>query len=237
MRTRVYLMLLALGAGSLRAQQFSIPQPSERELHRVNFHRVTSKGSPAPEPGAENTALPSPLVRTDGSRVRTADEWNQSRRPELVKAWTGILGKIDPAPEDMKWFGDIRQATVQQKRDMEGYTRIDLDLPMEKDFLQRHLLLLPKGQGEGPFPAVIAWTSSTPGLQGAGRMVGNLSRPPRICSSDGLVIHPELSPGNAISSRPRNLYTNVSAIGWGMGKMVHDVTFPRNPNTFAASRR
>jgi hypothetical protein len=45
---------------------------------------------------------------------------------------------------------------------MEGYTRIDLDLLMEKDFYQRHLLLLPEGQGEGPFPAVIAWTSSTP---------------------------------------------------------------------------
>ena len=62
----------------------------------------------------------------------------------------------------MKWFGDMRQAVVQQTRDMEGYTRIDLDLPMEKDFLQRHLLLLPKGQGSGPFPVVIAWTSSTP---------------------------------------------------------------------------
>src|SRR5205807_8833242 len=30
------------------------------------------------------------------------------------------------------------------------------------DALPIYLLLLPKGQGSGPFPAVIAWTSSTP---------------------------------------------------------------------------
>ena len=27
--------------------------------------------------------LPDPLVREDGQRVRTADEWNRVRRPEL----------------------------------------------------------------------------------------------------------------------------------------------------------
>lgn len=35
---------------------------------------------------------------------------------------------------------------------------------MEKDFYQPHLLLLPKGQGREPFPAVVAWTSTTPDL-------------------------------------------------------------------------
>jgi dienelactone hydrolase len=40
--------------------------------------------------------------------------------------------------------------------------RIHLSLPIENDFLQPHLLLLPKNQGTGPFPAVIAWTSSSP---------------------------------------------------------------------------
>jgi len=155
-------VLLALAAGPAAAQQLPIPEPSERELKRVNYHRVTSKDSPAPEPGAEDTPLLSPLVRLDGTRVRNAEEWYKSRRPELVKQWTAILGKTAPMPEDMKWFGDVRSAAARPPSELEGYTRIDLDLPIEKDFLQRHLLLLPKGQGDGPFPAVIAWTSSTP---------------------------------------------------------------------------
>src|SRR5207249_4169341 len=127
-------------------------------------HRVTSPTyhSPAPEPGAEDTPLLSLMVRPDGARVRNAGEWYKSRRPELVKQWTAILGKIAPAPEDMKWFGDIRKAVLRSRADREGYTRIELDLPIEKDLLQPHLLLIPKGQGKGPFPSVIAWTASSP---------------------------------------------------------------------------
>jgi hypothetical protein len=145
------------------AQHFPIPKPAERDLRRANYHRVTSRyRSPAPEPGAENTPLLSPIVRSDGTRVRNAEQWYKSRRPELVKQWTAILGKTAPAPEDMKWFGDVRKAVFRGPTEQPGYTRLDLDLPMEIDFLQRHLLLVPKGQGSGPFPAVIAWTSSSP---------------------------------------------------------------------------
>jgi glucuronyl esterase-like protein len=157
-------LLLACTAGGSAAQQFPIPAPLERELKRLNYHRVTSRSyrSPAPEPGAENTPLLSPLVRPDGTRVRNAAEWYNSRRPELVKKWTAILGKVAPAPADIKWFGDVRKAAFRGRADREGYTRTELDLPIESDFLQPHLLLLPKGQGSGPFPAVIAWTSSSP---------------------------------------------------------------------------
>jgi dienelactone hydrolase len=129
---------------------------------RRNYHRVTSRGSPAPEPGAEKTPLISPLRKSNGEMVRTPNEWYRERRPEILRAWTAILGKIRPAPADMQWFGDIRKAVTYQRRAMDGYTRIDLDIPIEKDFYQRHLLLLPDKQGDGPFPAVIAWTSSTP---------------------------------------------------------------------------
>ena len=52
-------LLLTLGACSAVAQQFPIPQPSERELKRVNYHRAMPKpyGSPAAEPRAEDTPL------------------------------------------------------------------------------------------------------------------------------------------------------------------------------------
>ena len=106
--------------------------------------------------------IPSCLVRDDGRTVASPDDWYRGRRPELVRHWTQVLGKLEPAPEDRKWFGDVTRATILEKEEKEGYTRVHLGLPIETDFVQDHLLLLPKDQGPGPFPAVIAWSSSTP---------------------------------------------------------------------------
>jgi hypothetical protein len=188
------MSLLAL---FLMAQPLSIPPPSTRELERVNYHRVTSRRSPAPEPGAEGTPLLSPLSKPDPR------EWLEVRRPQLLKEWTHILGKIAPAPEDLRWFGDVTKVVEQSRREMDGYTRVDLDIPIEKDFLQRHLLLLPKGQGSGPFPVVIAWTSSTPDYRETGGVVGRLPRQARLCGPHGLVLHPELQERDALEGSCR----------------------------------
>jgi hypothetical protein len=108
--------------------------------------------------------MPSLLVGQDGKPIRTAKEW-QSRREELVQDWTHILGKLKPTESDQKWFGDASQVNTQEVTEREGYTRIRLTIPIEKDFQQPHLLLVPQGQGDGPFPAVIAWTSTSPDYQ------------------------------------------------------------------------
>jgi dienelactone hydrolase len=120
-------------------------------------HKVTNRESPAPEPGAETQIIPS-LV----AGLRGADDWHKVRRPELLRLWTSILGKLEPGESDRRWFGDIREAVVRSRTELDTYTRIDLQLPIEKDFLQDHLLLMPRNQGKGPFPAVICWTSSSP---------------------------------------------------------------------------
>lgn len=120
-------------------------------------HKVTNKRSPAPEPGAEQYDIPS-LVEG----VRSAKEWQRVRRPQLLRHWTTILGKLDPESADRKWFGDIRKAVIREKTEEAAYTRVLLDLPMETDFLQPHVLLIPKDNRTGPRPAVICWTSSTP---------------------------------------------------------------------------
>jgi hypothetical protein len=152
-------------AACAAAQQFPIPEPAKRELDRVNYHRLTSRGRPAPEPGAENTAILSPLDKPGCGRVSSAEEWYGSRRPDLVRTWIAIPGKIAPAPEDRKWFGNVTKVSEGRPREMDGNIRVDFDIPLEKDFYQRHLLLLPKGKGNGPFPAAIAWTSSPPDYQ------------------------------------------------------------------------
>lgn len=105
--------------------------------------------------------LPSLLVDAQGQPITTPEQWQQ-RRSELLRDWTQILGKLQPAPEDEQWFGDVSQVVIKEDTQKEGYRRIHLQIPLEKDFLQEHLLLLPTGQGEGPFPAVIAWTSTSP---------------------------------------------------------------------------
>jgi len=129
----------------------------EENAVRLHQHKVTAKDSPAPEPGAENELIPS-LVEG----LHSPDEWYRTKRPELVRLWTQIVGKIGPDARDKKWFGDVRKAVVRDTKELETYTRLEIDLPMEKDFYQHHLLLLPKNQGPGPFPAVVCWSSTTP---------------------------------------------------------------------------
>ncbi|HEU0119406.1 MAG TPA: acyl-CoA thioester hydrolase/BAAT C-terminal domain-containing protein [Bryobacteraceae bacterium] len=115
-------------------------------------HRTASSKSPAQEIGAETVDLP--------RLASTRQEWEEVRRPELLTAWKQILGKLEPAATDKHWFYDVPPAREVARTELPGYTRIHLELALEKDFWQPSLLLLPKGKG--PFPAVIAWTSTTP---------------------------------------------------------------------------
>lgn len=134
----------------------SAPPPDDPS-QRLTHHRVTNPRSPAPEPGAEAQLIPS-LVEG----LRTPDDWRKRRRPGILAFWTKLLGKLEPNRKDRRHFGDIRKARILDTQEFDRYTRVRLDLPIEKDFYQSHLLLLPKNQGPGPFPAVICWTSTTP---------------------------------------------------------------------------
>jgi dienelactone hydrolase len=147
-------VLCAALASALLQASAQTPLDPARRLHQ---HRPASRGTPAPEPGAERELIPS-LVEG----LHSSSDWYKLRRPEILALWTRILGKLQPARSDRRWFGDIRKAIIRETRETERYTRIRLDLPIEKDFNQNHLLLLPRNQGPGPFPAVVCWTSSTP---------------------------------------------------------------------------
>jgi hypothetical protein len=158
LRIAVYSSALILWSLPCGAQEPSsaIP-PSER----LNYHTAPNSTNQLMK-NQHHYTIPSPLVFDDGSSVSNTEAWYQKRRPELLAHWTEILGKLTPSKEDEKWFGDIRKVVVHDTEEKDGYTRIHLSLPIEKDFLQPHLLLLPKDQGAGPFPAVIAWTSTSP---------------------------------------------------------------------------
>ena len=162
MKLHVALVLILwspLGNGTSPAQ--SGPGESIAPSKRLNYHTAPAWTNRLMTE-QHRYAIPSPLISDDGTTVSTPEDWYQRRRPELLRHWTSILGKLSPSREDEKWFGDIGKVVVHDIEEKEGYTRIHLSLPIEKDFLQPHLLLLPKNQGSGPFPAVVAWTSTSP---------------------------------------------------------------------------
>jgi len=130
----------------------------EEPTARLNYHAPPS-GAPAMMRRQHAFELPS-LLDLGERKISTSDAWFNERRPELLKAWTHVLGKVDPTAADMQWFGDVTKAKVVSTEEKDGYTRLEIDLPIEKDFYQHYVLLMPKGKG--PFPAVIAWTSTGP---------------------------------------------------------------------------
>src|SRR5262245_37589990 len=87
------------------------------ESSRLNQHKVTNRSSPAPEPGAETQTIPSLI-----EGLRSAGEWQSVRRPELLRLWTTILGKLGPDGKDRQWFGDIRHVVVRETADRGSYT-------------------------------------------------------------------------------------------------------------------
>ncbi|MBN2508135.1 MAG: acetylxylan esterase [Verrucomicrobia bacterium] len=87
----------------------------------------------------------SPLRFDDGSRVRTAADWER-RRAELLNAWHGLMGPWPPVLERPAF--DVLSVT---NRDTFVQTRIRLELARGQT--GEGWLLTPRG--DGPFPAVL----------------------------------------------------------------------------------
>ena len=212
------------GAGCSHSQTYQPPFGVERSVEhldpaaRVLQHRVTIPQSPAPEPGAENEEIPS-LVEG----LESAQDWWQIRRPQLLRYWKGILGKLEPNEQDQVWFGDICQVRVGVTTDLEAYTRTELFLPIEKDFFQPHLLLIPKGQGEGPFPAVIAWSSTSPDYREPEQWWGSWLASRGYVVLTGWSFIRNYRDGTDYSTGAHEKVYQRFGHWLAMGKMVHDV--------------
>ena len=75
----------------------------------------------------------------------------------LRSEWREILGKLEPNRTDRRWFVDRMVARELGSIDRGAYIRHHIELPLEVDFWQPGLLLVPKGIKRGERrPTVIA---------------------------------------------------------------------------------
>jgi len=87
-----------------------------------------------------------PLLKFDDGRdVKTADDW-KAHRAEILKRWNDLLGPWPPL---------LEKPVVQEqfKEEVEGFTRIRLEMEVAPGRKTAAFLLKPAGPG--PFPAVI----------------------------------------------------------------------------------
>ncbi len=82
---------------------------------------------------------------------------------DLRQQWREILGKLEPESQDRRWFlNPMREREIAVSQE-QSYVRREIELPLEVDFWQPGLLLVPRNLRPGEKrPAVIAWSSTTP---------------------------------------------------------------------------
>ncbi len=110
------------------------------------FERLEPSFSPPPEFANDLTSHKSPLIRDDGTVVKSAAEW-PARRQEILKHWHGLMGAW---PELI----DKPTMTVLGKEDRDGIIQehIRIGLAPGRTTDDAYLLIPP---GAGPFPAVV----------------------------------------------------------------------------------
>jgi hypothetical protein len=99
--------------------------------------------------------LPDPLLRSNGKRVRTAKEWTEQRRPELLELFkNNMYGSSPQAPKDITYdVFDVDEHALGGKAIRK---QITIYLTPKKDGPKEDLLLyIPAGHAK-PVPAILA---------------------------------------------------------------------------------
>ena len=144
MHKRISLALLFLAA--CRSAIAAEEQPADRNPTNQDRWRLIAPYFTPPEAWQGKLGdYRSPLVRNDGSPVRTAEEW-PARRAELLADWQKLLGawpQLITAPE---------VETLETKR-RENFQQLRIRFRWTPNELTTGYLLIP--DGDGPRPAVV----------------------------------------------------------------------------------
>lgn len=187
------------------------------------FYHTPPDGSGTRMRDQESQELKSLLVLDGGASVETPQDWWTKKRPELVGHWTEILGKLGPTPDDAHWFGDITKIEKLSEVQCDGYRRIELRLPIETDFMQPHLLLVPDQAADGDCPAVIAWTSTSPDFRKPEEWWGAWLAKRGFVVLTGWSFIRNYRDGTTYSTGAQERVYERFGHWLSMGKMVHDV--------------
>jgi hypothetical protein len=215
-------MRLRFNYASLFGMLLSFGTFADFSAAQVRYHSPP-QGSHVLMQNQASQELPSLLVLDSGDSIDSAEAWWTQKRPELLGHWTKILGKLGPTSEDLKWFGDITQIEKVSEVQCDGYRRIELRLPIEKDFMQPHLLLVPDGAEKRKCPAVIAWTSTSPDFRMPEEWWGAwLARRGFVVLTGWSFIRNYRGGTNYSTGAQERVYERFGH--WlALGKMVHDV--------------
>ncbi len=187
------------------------------------FYHTPPDGSDSRMRHQESQELTSLLVLDNGETVGSAQAWWTKKRPELVGHWTEILGKLGPTSQDDRWFGDITKIEKSAEVQCDGYRRIEIWLPMEKDVMQPHLLLVPDEAADGKCPAVIAWTSTSPDFRKPEEWWGTWLAKRGFVVLTGWSFIRNYRDGTTYSTGAQERVYERFGHWLSMGKMVHDV--------------
>ncbi|MEO6529105.1 MAG: acetylxylan esterase [Gemmatimonadaceae bacterium] len=126
--------------------------------------------------------LPDPLVRENGTRVRTPDEWFRERRPELFAVFEReVYGRSPERPAGMRFDTRSVDADALGGRATRKEVRIHLMAGQEEPFIDV-LLYIPNGR-RGPVPIFLALTygnhtiTSDPGVSISPHFLRDRPRP------------------------------------------------------------
>jgi dienelactone hydrolase len=94
--------------------------------------------------------LPDPFLRSDGTRVKSKDEWISQRKQLLLRVLHYEYGSLPPAPKDVS-----AEERSSKKMEATGATERELMLSTGPGNSIQTQLFLTVPAGKGPFPAVI----------------------------------------------------------------------------------
>lgn len=87
----------------------------------------------------------SPLLKEDGTKITTADEWSL-RRDKIRSEWQNLLGKWPPLIEDP-------EVTILERKDREDFQQLKIQFKWTPNEETTAYLLIPNG--DGPFPGAV----------------------------------------------------------------------------------
>ena len=127
------VILALLGGGLDAGSAFAAPPAANQDESKVRPY-----------------TLPDALVCLNGTPVRTAQNWTDIRRPELLKSFTELMfGKAPPAPQKVDW------RVVSEKKDALGGLAIRKEIEVvladqPKPVVMTMLLYIPRSQAPAP---------------------------------------------------------------------------------------